>query len=935
MKKLYIPLLLSFILSFTFIFINNNENKVKEKLPSFVPDDDWFERQRAYPFTEIPNGERLKSIEYVKRNFSADNVPVRYRNLTWQLSGPINIEGRITTVAIDPVNQNIVYVGTANGGVFKSTNYCQTYQSIFDDQNTTSIGDIAIDPINSNIIYCGTGEANSLRSYYPGTGMYKSTDAGSSWTFIGLAESNSIGRIAINPLNTQEIYAAALGALRKKNDERGLYKSTNGGLTWNNILYIADSVGVVDVVLDPSDPQKVFAAAWERFRREDRIKYGGPKSALYYSTNGGTSWTTITNGFPSGSSTLGRISMDFSVSNPLVMYALISNTSGGSGGLYKSTNGGMAWTLKNASVGSSSTYAWFNRICRVNPSNPEIVYCGGLEMERSINGGSSFSYIYGPHVDHHAAAFSKTNPNYVIIGNDGGIDYTTNGGTSWIGSEKLPVTQFYAGEIHPTNTNIILGGAQDNGTLRTLTGNLNDWVDIFGGDGFYCRIDYNNPNRMYASSQNGGLGYSTDGGNYWNYATSGLDVTYTNWMTPYTLDKNNPMILYCGTYKMHRSTNGMQSWTVISPDLTSGHVQNLGTITTVDVAKSNPNVIYCGTDDANVWVTTNGGTNWTPIKNWLPNRWVTRVTIDPDSANICYVSLSGYKIDTTGAHIFRTTNYGSSWTSISGNLPDAPINDIIVDPLDHNSLYIATDNGVFFTTNLGSSWYILGDGIPGQVPCHDLTFHEATRKLVVWTHGKSSFSLILPNPPVPVELAAFDYSVGNGAVELKWQTSSELNNKGFEIERSVDNRKFFQIGFAPGNGTTTEINYYSFTDKTDYTGKLYYRLKQIDYDGSYTYSKVLEAETFKDFSLAQNYPNPFNSSTQISYNLRYDSEVSIEVFTITGEKLVTLFAGERKAGTHKLQFSSTVLASGVYIYKISAGYAGGNFSSSKKLVVLK
>ena len=244
-------------------YLNSDLTNEKLELPSFVPADDWFERQRAYPFDEIPNEERLKAIEYVKMNMNNKSAVKFGQTLVWELAGPTNIEGRITTVAISPANPQIVYVGTANGGLWKSTNFCQTYTPVFDNTNTTSIGDVAIDPVNPNIIYCGTGEANSLRSYYPGTGIYKSIDAGMTWNYSGLGESNSIGRIAINPFNTNEIYVAALGALRKKNDQRGLFKSTDGGITWNNIIYLGDSVGVVDVVIDPNNPTKVFAASWK------------------------------------------------------------------------------------------------------------------------------------------------------------------------------------------------------------------------------------------------------------------------------------------------------------------------------------------------------------------------------------------------------------------------------------------------------------------------------------------------------------------------------------------------------------------------------------------------------------------------------------------------------------------------------------------------
>ncbi|MBK9225764.1 MAG: T9SS type A sorting domain-containing protein [Ignavibacteria bacterium] len=732
---------------FVYFVFRNTEDHSYQVFADFtkasVPADEWFEKQRAFPFDEIPQQEYLKSVEYVNNNMQTLPLPGSDAVPQWQLAGPTNIEGRVTTIAIHPQTLQTVYIGTANGGVWKSTNFCQTWTSVFNNQNTSSIGTLAIDPVNGNVIYCGTGEANSLRSYYPGTGIYKSTDAGNTWNFSGLDSSYCFGNITINPVNTQIIYAAALGSTRRKNDQRGIYRSSNGGTSWERKLFIADSVGAIDVVVDPANPTKVIAAMWERQRREDYIKYGGRNSGIYISTNSGDTWAQPGGGFPMNDVNLGRVSLDISRSNPQVIYALAAATSGSSRGLYKTTNGGTNWTQINASAAPSSNYAWFNRICKVSPTNADKVFAGGLEMSLSNNGGTSLTTVATSHVDQHAVAFAPSNSDFIVIGNDGGIDYSINGGSTWQYSTTLPVTQFYAGEIDYNDPNTILGGTQDNGTVRT-TGSVGSWNEIYGGDGFYCLVDYVNPQNVYASSQTGGIGRSVDGGQSFNSGTTGLDLTYTNWMTPYVMDKNNPQVLYCGTYKIHKTTNGMQSWTSISPDLANRHVANLGTITTVDAAKSNPNVIYCGTDDANVWVTTNSGTNWSKINAGLPYRWVTRVAVHPDSANVCYVTLSGYKVDSTGSHIFRTTNYGSSWNSIRGNLPDAPINDVVIDPVNTNTLYIGTDITVMYTTDLGANWYLLGNGIPSNVPCHDLTLHNPSRSLVVWTHGRSAFRTSLP-----------------------------------------------------------------------------------------------------------------------------------------------------------------------------------------------
>ena len=845
MKYKLIFTIIFFISLSSLLYINNNSGsevntEIFNETPSY-PADDWFERQRAFPFKEIPQEERLKSIEYVKNNMQVSD----FGGLSgWTLAGPTNIEGRITVLAIHPTNPQIVYAGCADGGVWKSTNFCQNWVSVFDNENTSSIGALAIDPSNPEVIYCGTGEANSLRSYYPGTGMFKSTNGGNSWTNIGLVNSYSFGNIVINPLNTQEVYAAAVGSLRRKNDERGIYKTTNGGLNWTQTLYIADSVGAIDVIIDPNNPSKLFAAMWERQRREDYIKYGGPMTALYVTTNSGANWSVVSGGFPSNDPTLGRIALDICRSNSQVIYALTAYTSGSSRGLYKSTNGGVNWTLINNGAAPSSSYAWFNRICKVSPTDPNYVIVGGLNMYRSLNGGSSLSTISASHVDQHAVCFAPSNSNFIAIGNDGGVDYSTNGGSSWLYSTSLPVTQFYAGDIDYNNPNVILGGAQDNGTVRTLTGNLNDWSDIYGGDGFYCLVDYTNSQRVYASSQFGNLGYSTNGGTTFFGGTSGLDLTYTNWMTPYVMDKTNPLTLYCGTYRIHKSTNGMQSWVPISPDLTNGHVENLGTITTLDVAKSNPNVIYCGTDDANVWVTTNGGSNWTKINNGLPYRWVTRVTIHPDSANICYVTLSGYKVDSLGAHIYRTTNYGSSWVSIKGNLPDAPINDVIIDPVYHNTLYIGTDIAVMYTTNLGTNWEVLGTGFPTNVPCHDLTFHSPTRTLIVWTHGRSAFKINVPllgitknGNEIPKEITLFQNYPNpfNPVTKIKFSLPSPSKGgvvnvslviydiMGREVESLIPPPGGGQEGLAPGS---YEVSW----DGSKYSSGIYfYRLTSGSY----------------------------------------------------------------------------------------------------------
>lgn len=819
-------LLLLFVISVSFLsYLNHYNDKAIYYTYNYVPDYDWFEMQRAYPFSEIPHEARLKSITDYMKYLSKDNMS---EYLDWELAGPVNIEGRITAIVTHPFNPEIVIAGSANGGIWKSTNNCQTWISIFDNQNTSSIGALAFNPQNPEIIYCGTGEANSLRSHYAGTGVYKSTNGGLNWQFIGLQNSYNIGNIAVNSSNPQEVYVAVLGAARKKNQDRGVYKTSDGGQTWELSFHIADSVGAVDVAIDPFNPSKVFAAMWERQRREDYIKYGGIKSGLFYTTNSGLNWSMVINGFPNNDPSLGRISIDISKSNPQIIYALTAYSNGTSRGLYKSSDNGISWFLINSTVAGSSNYAWFNRICKVNPANPDLVICGGLNMHISSDGGTTFSLLNASHVDQHAVSFAPSNSNYIALGNDGGIDISTNSGNTWSYSNSLPITQFYAGDVNYQNQSDIIGGTQDNGTIRTLNGGVNNWFEEYGGDGFYCLIDYINPQRIYVESQNGGLARSTNGGLSFISATSGLDLTYTNWSTPIVMDKSNPLILYCGTYKMHKSTNGMQSWNAISPDLTNGHIQNIGTITTIDVSKSNPDIVYCGTDDANVWVTVNGGNNWIKINTGLPDRWVTRVTIHPDSANICYVTLSGYKIDSTGAHIYKTSNYGSTWNSVSGNLPDAPANDIIIDPRDNKTLYLATDLGVMVSRNDGNTWSILGNNYPSFIPVHDLTFHSPSCFLYAWTHGRSCFKINLSTILKINELTSefknyILYQNYPNPFNANTKISFTINKKSYVILRIFD-IKGGLVKELERNQLSEGMHKYTFNSETLSSGIYFYEL---------------------------------------------------------------------------------------------------------------
>jgi len=713
---------------------------------------DWFYMQRAYPNWVVNDEARMEMYR------QAEALSARYAFLNlapWTQKGPTNIGGRITGLALHPTNASIIYAGAADGGMLKSTDGGVTWAMLTDNLPSLSVGDVAIDPNNPNTVYAGMGEANLAGDNYDGDGVYRTTDAGATWTNLGLTRVKRIGRVAVHPTNSNVLFVAGAGAQFSADSARGVYRSTNGGTTWSKVLYVSDSTSAIDLRIDPTRPDTVYAAMWERLRSPTRRKAGGATSGIWRSTDMGTTWARLTSGLPSGV-TVGRIGLAIAKSSPDILYAIYADSVGYFTSVYKTTNAGNTWAVTAGQPsGLFSSYGWYFGQIRVSPANPDIVFGLGVPLYRSTNGGTSWSNASGSqHVDHHAMEFDLSNPNRIVDGNDGGVFYSTNGGTAWTKSYNLPITQFYAATIDDLLPQRTYGGTQDNGTVRTQTGNLNDWADIYGGDGMYCLVDYTNSQIIYAESQNGNFGKSTNGGSSFFSAMNGINLSdRMNWSTPVVMDPNNHLVLYFGTHRLYKTTDGAANWTAISGDLTNGPGPgNLvyGTITTEAVAKTNGNVVYVGTDDANVWVTTNGGTNWTRINTGLPNRWVTRVAVDPSNAAIAYVTFSGYRIDSPLPHVYRTTNYGASWASISSNLPEGPVNVIVINPITPTTLFVGTDYGVYFSLNSGGTWYPVGTGLPRSA-VDDLMLHNATRKLRAATHGRSILEFDL------TQLSGVDY----------------------------------------------------------------------------------------------------------------------------------------------------------------------------------
>ena len=740
-------LLLGFLLaafSWVQVFFSpeNGVQKFSKPKPAEKKPDDWFFLQRAFPYQHINHQAHLRAV----RQAQTQRALSKSTAAAWQAIGPVNIGGRITAIAVHPSDPNTIYIGTAAGGVLVSTDGGSSWFPIFDEQASLSIGALAVDPNHPETVYAGTGEANGSFDSYAGDGIYKSADGGLTWTNLGLRESNHIGRIAIHPRDSNIIYVAACGRLYGKNPERGIYKSRDGAQTWERSLFVTDSTAAIDVAINPQQPDTVYAATWERVRAPNRRKVGGLSSGIYRSFDAGQSWELLSSGLPAAARNRGRIGLAVSPSNPATLYAIYANDPGNFDGIYKSLNHGNTWQRVAGSGLPGDLFGgfgWYFANILVDPQNAEVVYALGVQFYKSTNGGNSWSNIRrNIHVDQHALFVDPNNPNRLFAGNDGGFYISNNGGGSWAKSFNLPITQFYAGTIDFLNPQRTYGGTQDNGTMRTLTGRDDDWEEIFGGDGFYCLVDYTDARYVYAESQNGGLGRSLNGGSSFLNGTNGIaSSSRTNWSTPVIMDPNDPRVLYYGAERVYRTANRAEFWTAISSDLTNGPgptTYRYGTITTLAVSRLNANLIYAGTDDANVWVTRDLGANWTKINAGLPRRWVTRVAADPQNVNVAYVTFSGHQEDVFLPHIFRTEDQGATWSDISSNLPEAPINVVVIDPANNSVLYVGTDVGVFYTNDLGANWQPLGTGMP-FTPVHDLTLHPPTRKLRAATHGRSFY----------------------------------------------------------------------------------------------------------------------------------------------------------------------------------------------------
>jgi len=723
-------------------------NTAGDGLPVRAPNP-WFFAERAFPQGRIPREAWQQAqlqatvLRDEARRAAAD------RDGGWEATGPTNVGGRVTAIAIDPSDQDIVYAGCAEGGILRTADGGQSWQPIFDDQASLAMGAVAIDPSDPQVIYAGTGEVNPGGGsvVYGGLGLFRSPDGGDSWESIGLENSGSIGRIRVDPTDPQRIFVAASGHIWESGPDRGVYRTTDGGETWERVLFVDEATGCVDLIQRPDQPDVLLAAMWERMRQPEVYDYGGPGCAVWRTDDGGDNWSLVQGGLPSPSGDGGRIGLSLCATQPEVMHAIYADRIGYFDGLYRSTDGGTTWsrTADGALNNVYSSYGWWFGNVRTHPIDANMIYVLGLEFYRSTNGGASYQNVGTEmHVDHHGLGFGPGLNPVLFEGNDGGIYRSTSAGNIWTFLPDQPITQVYRLALADPLPGAIFIGTQDNGTYRTLAGGLDDWQHIFGGDGFQPLVHPIYGNRVWAQYQYGRLSYSSNGGGSWQTATSGVSSTdRVAWNMPLIQDPTDPDRRYLATHRVYRSTGNL-TWEIFSPDLTDGpHLDNpgqvRGSLTTLAVSPLDGGVVWAGSDDGLVHVRT-GLTGWIDVSAGLPERWITSVRCDPFARETAYVTVSGFRWAEPLPHVYRTVDLGANWEPIVGNLPEAPANEILPDPDVPGRYFVATDVGVYETTDGGTTWSAFGADLP-RVVVTSLSFRRDTRTLVVGTYGRSTFAI--------------------------------------------------------------------------------------------------------------------------------------------------------------------------------------------------
>ena len=703
----------------------------------------------------------------------------------WRHIGPMIMSGRVTDLAVPQDKPFTFYVATASGGVWKTENEGTTWAPIFDDAPSASVGAIAVDPSKTETVWVGLGEANIFRSSMSGTGIYRSDDGGTNWQHLGLADTHHIARIIVHPDDSDTVYVAASGHEYTENAERGVFKTSDGGKSWKKVLYEDEMTGAIDLVIDPENPNVLYASMWHRIRRPWSDPLPGPGGGVYKSVDGGDSWERLDKGLPPVGKA-GRIGLAIAASNPNTVYALIDNheiaRAARPGELdsygrpksdvikgaevYRSDDSGQSWNKVSQSENMErlfSTYGWVFGQIRVDPNDSETTYIMGVPLMRSTDGGKTYEAVRyaGLHGDHHAMWINPENSRHIINGNDGGVNISYDGGQTWKNIENLPVVQFYNVAVDLAEPFNVYGSIQDNNSWRGPSNHRperdpgNDWVRIPGGEASYIAIDPNNQNIMYSESFYGRI-MRTDfdlerAGRTQSItpqAAEGEPALRGQWLAPFIISPHNSDTIYHGMQYVFKSTNRGDSWSKISPDLTYDTDDKRGnisyqTISTISESPVKAGVIYVGTDDGRVHVTRDDGKSWQEILAGVPDDvWVSRVVASKYDEGTVYMTKNGKRDNDFQVYVYRSSDFGQTWVDIGKGIPGGPVNVITEDPRHQNLLYVGTDLGVYVSLDSGGSWQVLGARLPNTF-VHDLVVHPRDNTAVIATHGRGMFTLDL------------------------------------------------------------------------------------------------------------------------------------------------------------------------------------------------
>jgi photosystem II stability/assembly factor-like uncharacterized protein len=990
--------------------------------------DQYIATLRGFPHS-LPYDPRAKAIVEMQQHVSRTLAKVS--STAWTPLGPAPIpngqtesvttavSGRVSAVEIHPSNPNIVYVGTAQGGVYRTVDGGAHWTPIFDAAQSLAIGSLALAPSNPTILYVGTGEANFSADSYAGVGLYRIDNADTSPILVGPINpaysgvpgstpfgGRAISKILVHPTDPATIFVATasgiigigadppLGNTLPPLGPKGIWRSTNATAAAGSVAFTkltvttaasaSDNTGnrsITDMVFCPGSADTIICAVLGLSTGTD----GG----IYRTTNALAATPVFTKTFTLGTATATQRAA-FGIyrrGGVTVVYTATGEPSSGtgcldanqSGALRVSTDGGVNWSGKLAGGGGfCGGQCFYNVSIAVVPgiaTANDTIHIGGNVSSGScqrlhalsVNGGATFTnFDSGLHADTHAITVAPSNSRIVYHGNDGGIFKSTDGGHTWTSQNVagFNATQFQSIALHPTDANFSIGGTQDNGTNMYTP--LQNWNRIDFGDGGYAEIDQNATDvtnvtmyHTYFNQTNNLLGFarvtsvSTASDGLWTFlgcnGAPGNGITCTDavlFYAPMALGPGNPNTVYYGSDRLYRSTNtGTNNTAVSQAPLVAGVP-----ISTIAVSPQDDSYRIVGLTNGALFYTTTGSSVMSVLDptgggSVVPDRYVGRVAFDPSNKNTAYITL-GWFMGGTGAaqsHVWKVTNLGTTpvLTAINSGLPDVPVNAFVVDPASSNNLFAGTDIGVYNSTDGGTSWNVFGTGLP-VVAVFDMAIQKNTRTLRVATHGRGMWEN--SGPPLPIQLASLTGTAISGqAVRIQWSTLSETDSYGFEVQKSATQTEAYQSisgSFVQGHGTTTVPQHYSYTDNSPGNGTVYYRLKQLDLDGTLRYSDGIAVDVASglagnefptEFSLSQSYPNPFNPSTNIRYGLPRKAFVTLEVFSTLGQRVATLIDKEQEAGYHDVTFNASGLASGAYFYTVTAG----DYHASRKLVLLK